>query len=123
MGLFLYNRCILTQRVYIEIFRGSKMVSDNQSIADEINYEFQKFFNLYVVGGTVSVIETNVSQKEVNSGIILKGYHPFYRNKITNNIDSYWSCKIEKEVYRLDHLNYIRNCRKLEEVLEEEHEP
>lgn len=123
MGLFLYNKCITSQRTYIETFRGSTIVSaEDQQIMETIRKQIGNFSDTSVLGGTLSVSEIKTEQNEICAILHLKGNNPFYGNQITKGIHSYWSFQCKKEVYRLNHLDFIRNCRRLEKIMEGEHE-
>ena len=122
LGLFLYNRCTLSQRTYIETFRGSSMESEDHIITETVKKQVILYSDKYVLGGIASVKEIELNDDRINSIIFLRGNNPFYKNELTKGINSFWTAKIEKEVYRLNHLDFIRNCRRIEEILEEDHE-
>ncbi|MDD2968560.1 MAG: hypothetical protein PHT21_03230 [Lachnospiraceae bacterium] len=98
------------------------MESEDQIITETVKKQVILYSDKYVLGGIASVKEIELNDDRINSIIFLRGNNPFYKNELTKGINSFWTAKIEKEVYRLNHLDFIRNCRRIEEILEEDHE-
>lgn len=118
LSFFLYNRCIITQMTYISALRGSLSEENLARVEQSIQIEEKELFSNKVLAIAKIQFDNEIKNKNITLTTNASMRFPFASYASQLKIKGNWNIIIKKNVEKIDALQFIRNCRKLDGLLE-----
>ncbi len=118
LALFVYNRCILSQSIYITSLRGSLSEDVGNVIEQEMKNEIMNEVSNKVLTGNLSVKASTIEDKSIKNETIMSVRAPFIRFAKKEGINTFWSITTIKNVEIINSAEFLRNCRKIKKLSE-----
>lgn len=121
LGFFQYNRCIMTQKLYVAALRGS--IYDEELRVNQLEKsrytetELKALYGTKLLAGAGLESQIGFEKKEVFVDSKLYMKVPFVALLKKQGYKNGWSIHIEKKIQIFKEIDFIRNCRKLERVI------
>lgn len=118
LSFFLYNRCIMTQMTYISALRGSLSEEDVVKTEQNIEMEEKELFGNKVLAIAKIHFDNKIKNTNITVTTNASMKFPFASYASQLKIKGNWNIMIKKKVEKIEALQFIRDCRKLEGLLE-----
>lgn len=118
LAFFVYNRCVLSQSIYITALRGSLSENGENVIEQEMKNEIMKDVSNKVLAGKLSVKASTVEDKKIKNETIMRVRAPFIVFAKKEGINTSWTITTRKYVEIINGAEFLRNCRKIKKLSE-----
>ena len=118
LSLFVYDRCIISQKLYIASLRGSLSEFNQNDIEQDMEEEIIKIATENVIGGNLSIKDSGIGQNKICNNTVFQLKNPFIKIAKSEGIHTSWNINTRKEIELINSVEYIRNIRRIEKIKE-----